>query len=493
MSNSAIPLPPELLRNCRMLPDRTDVLRYLPKNITFVEVGVALGDFTARVLETCTVSHFIAIDVFTIHNYPGTWDGRVGRELGDLDHRTFYERRFAETIEAGRMTVLEGDSAAMLETLPDHSVDVCYIDADHAYEAVARDLSIVRRKMIPGGLIILNDYTMFDQFRLIPYGVVRAAHEFMIEGQWEMIFFALHPDMFCDITIRQLPGGARYLPPVPAPARSTAPTLAEPAKATDKPVIVNRPDPALGIDARTILGLLRPMDPIGVGFVRKGRDFDGGYIMADCGLENTVAYSLGISDDVSWDVQMAALGCQIFQYDHTVPASPQSHENLHFFPIGIAAQSSPDGRFCSLEELVDRNGHGSRSDMILKLDIEGAEWEVLASAGATVLRHFSQIVVELHGLVGIDDQEKRRQIFAALLQLNVTHQVVHVHANNYGWIGLLGGVVLPDTLEVTYLRKADHSFTECARCFPTELDLPCNPAAADYFLGPLGAIPALPS
>jgi hypothetical protein len=206
MIDSAQPLPMELIRNCRVLPDRVDVLRYLPKDIVFVEVGVALGDFTTRVLQTCNIRHFYAIDIFTMHNYPDSWDGRVGRELGGVDHLTFYRRRFTNEIEAGRLTVMEGLSHLKLEELADHSVDVFYIDADHAYEAVKRELSIVRRKLVPGGLIILNDYTMFDQFRMIPYGVVQAAHDFMISERWEMVFLALHPQMFCDITIRELRG-----------------------------------------------------------------------------------------------------------------------------------------------------------------------------------------------------------------------------------------------------------------------------------------------
>ena len=110
MTETALALPMELVRNCRMLPDRTDILRYLPKNIVFVEIGVALGDFTTRVLESCAIKHFVGIDIFTLHEYPDTWGGRVGQELGDLDHRGYYERRFADTIAAGRMTVLQGQS-----------------------------------------------------------------------------------------------------------------------------------------------------------------------------------------------------------------------------------------------------------------------------------------------------------------------------------------------------------------------------------------------
>ena len=39
------------------------------------------------------------------------------------------------------MSVLEGDSAAVLETVDDASLDVVYVDADHGYEAVKRELA----------------------------------------------------------------------------------------------------------------------------------------------------------------------------------------------------------------------------------------------------------------------------------------------------------------------------------------------------------------
>ena len=254
------------------------------------------------------------------------------------------------------------------------------------------------------------------------------------------------------------------------------------------PTVVNLPDPELSRYAREILALLRPMEAVDRRLVRKGRNFDGGYVMVDYMLDAAVVYSLGISDDVSWDLDMAALGCKVFQYDHTVSALPVQHPNFQFSQIGIAAQTSADGVFRSLEELVMRNGHNGLPDIILKMDIEGAEWNVLLGLPDAMLRQFSQIVLELHGFTAIDHAERRERILDGLRRLAMGHQAVHVHANNYGWIGLIGGVMLPDTLEVTYVRRRDHAFRECVRCFPTALDMPCNPIAADYFLGALGCI-----
>jgi hypothetical protein len=195
-------LPMELVRNCRVLPERGAILSRLPRDIVFAEIGVGLGDFTVRVLEACSVKQFIAIDIFAMHHYPETWDGYVGRTLNGMDHRSFYERRFNAEIKGGRLKILEGDSREHLEELPDRSVDVFYVDADHTYQSVRAELELIKRKIVPGGVIILNDYTLADS-----YGVIQAANEFMIKWGWEMIFFALQPQMFCDIAIRELGRG----------------------------------------------------------------------------------------------------------------------------------------------------------------------------------------------------------------------------------------------------------------------------------------------
>ena len=56
--------------------------------------------------------------------------------------------------------------------------------------------------MRPDGTLILNDYVMHDATG--PYGVVRAANEFMVAEGWEMVYFALEPNMYCDVALRKL-------------------------------------------------------------------------------------------------------------------------------------------------------------------------------------------------------------------------------------------------------------------------------------------------
>ncbi len=198
----AVPVPARLLRGARVMPDRVSALSLLPKGGVVVEVGVALGDFSEHLIRACDAGHFIAIDTFRLHELPLFWGHPRQHWFGELTHGAFYRRRFDAMIRDGRVSVIEQDSAAALEGLADGSVDILYLDADHTYDSVARELAIVGRKMKPDGTLILNDYVMYDSTG--PYGVVQAANEFMVAEQWEMVYFALEPNMYCDVALRKL-------------------------------------------------------------------------------------------------------------------------------------------------------------------------------------------------------------------------------------------------------------------------------------------------
>ena len=197
-------LPARLLENCRLLPDRVAILPLLPKGGRIVEIGVALGDFSQKLIDICQPDEFIAIDNFRLHELPEFWGRKPVEWFGARTHGGFYRDRFARLIEAGQVRVLEDDSTSALATIEDGSVDMFYVDADHSYEWVARELAVIKRKVKPDGVIIMNDYTMSDILAGNgAYGVIHATNEFMIAENWEMTHFALQPFMYCDVVLRR--------------------------------------------------------------------------------------------------------------------------------------------------------------------------------------------------------------------------------------------------------------------------------------------------
>ena len=199
----ALRVPEDLLDSARLLPDRLSMLPLLPKEAIFAEVGVAIGDFSQAVMSVCQPSLFIAIDTFRLHELPLLWGQPSDVFLKGQTHKFAYRSRFADAIGSGKIRVLEGDSATCLEQLGDLSIDIIYLDADHRYEFIQKDLAAARHKVRDNGWIIVNDYIMVAELGdTIPYGVVNATNEFMIEHDWGVQYFALQTRMFCDVALR---------------------------------------------------------------------------------------------------------------------------------------------------------------------------------------------------------------------------------------------------------------------------------------------------
>jgi hypothetical protein len=110
-------------------------------------------------------------------------------------------------------------------------------------------------------------------------------------------------------------------------------------------------------------------------------------------------------------------------------------------------------------------------DLILKFDVEGAEWEALENVSAEKLKRFRIIVCELHNLPGIEFNgglyEKAVKVIAALSKY---HRVVHVHANNCCGMTIKQNLPIPYLAEFTFLRKDRANFTASHAPIPGPLD-----------------------
>lgn len=217
--------------------------------------------------------------------------------------------------------------------------------------------------------------------------------------------------------------------------------------------------------------------------IRLGREYDGGYILYrdSKGIisRNKIAYSLGISDDVSFDLDIAEMGYDIYQYDHTISNLPEENEHFHWKKIGITG-SNESKILKSIETLIHDNGHENSEGMLLKADIEGAEWDMINNCSEKTLSKFDQIVIELHNLCSY---ENRDSILEALTKLSNTHRVVHIHANNNSYVNFSGNMITPNVLEATFLLKENYSFSKSNKTLPIDLDQPCRKEFNEILLG----------
>jgi hypothetical protein len=196
-----------------------------------------------------------------------------------------------------------------------------------------------------------------------------------------------------------------------------------------------------------------------------------------------VCYALGGGTDVSWGVAMATQwDALVHHYDHRVGPPPTDHPQCHFHSIGIGGHNyDPSKR--RLDTIITEHGNDARTDMILKCDIEGAEWTVLGCLSAGYFARFDQIVLELHWLDHLCTQPFRDKWEALIGNISRTHQCFHIHGNNFASFVTTEGVPVPEVVTVSFARRLNRQFADNDEMSPGALDVKNRPDAPDMFLG----------
>ena len=207
------------------------------------------------------------------------------------------------------------------------------------------------------------------------------------------------------------------------------------------------------------------------GLKRFGGSFDGGYLLP-MGLLHEIDHVLtfGVGSEVEFEKQLAGEKELYFEfYDGTVETLPTFVPLAKFTRKNLGVKNgSNQVRLASI--LQPRT--------LLKIDIEGAEWETLLDPEIPWNRVVC-LLIEFHKL---GDREKQIKYLQTLQILNQHFLCVSVHGNNWGNLitQIMGDseYVFPDYLEVTFVNR---QFLEEGKDLPlwkhsapSLLDRPCK-------------------
>jgi hypothetical protein len=201
---------------------------------------------------------------------------------------------------------------------------------------------------------------------------------------------------------------------------------------------------------KRLLLALQPKVEVSSRIKRFGSVNDGGYFLIDDFAEVSGVLSFGIGDNNSFDVDISQYVPVVDMYDHTIADIPSNFPNGKFHRTGISA--NPSVGFTTVAQILD--SYKSSGDLILKIDIEGSEWEILDTCSGSNLLRFSQIVGEFHHLFRyITDLEFRELVDRVLHKIEQTHSIYFQHANNWARHEVISGIYLPDVIELNFVRK----------------------------------------
>jgi len=164
---------------------RDFVLQTFPKFSIGLEIGVNEGFFSERIIEIVQPKKLHLIDPWKFE------DGeyyKAGEKIQDQEmmDRRFENvcKKFTTEIKKNQILIERGTSEEILPKFNDNYFDWIYVDGNHTYDFVKKDLELCYLKIKNGGLITGDDY--YDSEKFVD-GVKKAVDEFINSGHVQLI------------------------------------------------------------------------------------------------------------------------------------------------------------------------------------------------------------------------------------------------------------------------------------------------------------------
>jgi len=171
-----------------------DLLREKGLNGIGIEIGVATGNFSQILLEHTSLQKIYFLDAWK-HFSPEEYKDPCNASQKEQD------KRHASVIKrlapyGDRYEIIKGDCTEIVNNFEDGYFDFLYIDANHEYQYIKRDLKNWYPKVKSGGIFAGHDYLTSTNSKKI-CGVKKAVDEFCSEHNLEVF----------------ITGGTRRIPP----------------------------------------------------------------------------------------------------------------------------------------------------------------------------------------------------------------------------------------------------------------------------------------
>lgn len=182
--------------------------------------------------------------------------------------------------------------------------------------------------------------------------------------------------------------------------------------------------------------------------IRVGSKFDGGYLIPNYFKETSgFLFSGGIGNNNDFEADISKKKV-VFQFDHTIDEPPIFNPNLHFSKLKISTTHNQTQ--IDLDTVLNKY-RDSLLNSILKLDIEGDEWKVLAKS--QLYSEVGLLIIEFHALetsiFGIRANARQNII----KKLHKKFTTLHIHANNCCGVYEGVGWRMPRIMEVTLINN----------------------------------------
>ena len=174
-----------ILQGCTAYANRaTAEKKHLKHGGKILEIGVASGSHASSLVQSLRPSAFHGVDI------------QLKEGLRD-EHRAILENYGTNL---GELKLYQCDSIKFLEERVEQkeAYDFIYIDANHKYAYVNKELELSAKLVNIGGHIVLNDYMVWFVRSMEPCGVIKATNNFLNENKnWKVEYFTFNDNDIC--------------------------------------------------------------------------------------------------------------------------------------------------------------------------------------------------------------------------------------------------------------------------------------------------------
>ncbi|MGR3279542.1 FkbM family methyltransferase [Acaryochloris marina NIES-2412] len=232
-------------------------------------------------------------------------------------------------------------------------------------------------------------------------------------------------------------------------------------------------------DIDNIISIMKPK-PSPYPLIRIGGGGDGGYLLPNDLTSVKACFSPGVNNKKTFEDELVALyGIHCHMCDKSSDSSkfktPLKPEMQTFKQKWLDINGASDS--ISLEEWIDQLCPNNVDDLVLQMDIEGAEYRNLLEISDQVLRRFRIIVIEFHRLRGVmNSRILDRVISPVFKKIDKDFLSVHAHPNNCCGDFLIQetGINLPNIIELTFLRRDRFKVERDKKMFPIFIPHPLD-------------------
>jgi len=179
------------LSNARLLINREELVKLMPKHGIVAELGVDEGEFSELIIQHNQPKKLHLVDIWANERY-------------SEEQKIIVEEKFKDKIASKEIEINLGKSLEMAKVFSDDYLDWVYIDTTHTYEMTIAELEAYESKVKPGGFIAGHDFTRWDRKGFVRFGVIEAVCKFCDNFNWEIVYLTMELDNNPSFALRKI-------------------------------------------------------------------------------------------------------------------------------------------------------------------------------------------------------------------------------------------------------------------------------------------------